>query len=451
MANIKASFDWKQEPAAEALILDLLKDAEKNAFLKDLKENLEKQCSTGLIEWVDHIGAPASLEFKKNLEKTGFVQSYIENGISLYCHPGAQLPRVALFPGVEKWVAISVELIADFLQVRGLHAEIEGSSFSGYRRALVAKDSHCKVFVVERRGVETLDPIGESSEDLQNYFLAKELWMTRARKGDDEERAFQEAEDCVKKIVMLLGQDRAASLILSCERAYWQARNSAGQIQKNRQDRLGMGWANHDHHTFRSSRKFFSRLVLLFENLGFHCRERFYAGKEAGWGAQVMENPRAKLVLFLDVDLLADEIGVDFAHQKLPEELKFGTIGLWCALHGDSILSSGMHHLEAQFHFEELEESLKGLGVPMMKPFSHFSYLKQAFTKGEMWPVAPKRIKALLKAGKISEEEAEEFTLHGAIGSHMENLQRKEGYKGFNQNNVSLIIKETDPRKAPTP
>jgi len=29
----------------------------------------------------------------------------------------------------------------------------------------------------------------------------------------------------------------------------------------------------------------------------------------------------------------------------------------------------------------------------------------------------------------------------------MENLQRREGYKGFNQKNVSNIIKRTDPRK----
>jgi len=30
---------------------------------------------------------------------------------------------------------------------------------------------------------------------------------------------------------------------------------------------------------------------------------------------------------------------------------------------------------------------------------------------------------------------------------HLENLQRKGGFKGFNQHTVSLIIPETDPRK----
>ncbi|HAF03215.1 MAG TPA: hypothetical protein DIT76_05750 [Spartobacteria bacterium] len=35
----------------------------------------------------------------------------------------------------------------------------------------------------------------------------------------------------------------------------------------------------------------------------------------------------------------------------------------------------------------------------------------------------------------------------GAIGSHLENLQRKGGFKGFNQKSVSVIISATDPRK----
>src|SRR5262249_23928159 len=147
---------------------------------------------------------------------------------------------------------------------------------------------------------------------------------------------------------------------------------------------------------FRSSRRHFKKLIELFEILGFHCRERFWAGMEAGWGAQVMENPRSKLVVFLDVDLTPEEIAIDFAHEPLPEQNKLGTVGLWCALHGDSILRAGMHHLEAQFIFEELKEGLESQGEKMMKPFSDFSYLKQAFTEGELWKVDPKRIEFLL-------------------------------------------------------
>ena len=82
-----------------------------------------------------------------------------------------------------------------------------------------------------------------------------------------------------------------------------------------------------------------------------------------------------------------------------------------------------------------------------MKPFSDFPYLKQAFTEGERWPVRKERAEKLRQEGSITEEQFQTFTRDGAIGSHLENLQRKGGFKGFNQHAVSLIIAETDPRK----
>jgi hypothetical protein len=51
-----------------------------------------------------------------------------------------------------------------------------------------------------------------------------------------------------------------------------------------------------------------------------------------------------------------------------------------------------------------------------------------------------------LKAGLITDAQFQEFTTQGAIGSHLENLQRKGGFKGFNQKSVSAIIQATDPR-----
>jgi hypothetical protein len=163
-----------------------------------------------------------------------------------------------------------------------------------------------------------------------------------------------------------------------------------------------------------------------------------------------MENPRCRLVLFLDVDLHPEEVAVDFAHHPLPDLKHLGTIGLWCSLHGDSILKAGMHHLEAQFMFTELANDLAVSGIAMMDPFSSFPYLKQAFTRGEIWHVDSKRVEALLEEGHITSEEAHKFNSYGAVGSHMENLQRREGYKGFNQKNVSFIIKKTDPRRLVT-
>jgi hypothetical protein len=106
-----------------------------------------------------------------------------------------------------------------------------------------------------------------------------------------------------------------------------------------------------------------------------------------------------------------------------------------------------MHHLEAQFLFDDLTRDLHQQGVGMMDPFSNFTYLKQAFTEGEVWQVDHEIVDELLTQGQIDAAQADSFKKYGAIGSHLENLERNDGYKGFNQKNVSWIIRKTDPRK----
>ncbi len=82
-----------------------------------------------------------------------------------------------------------------------------------------------------------------------------------------------------------------------------------------------------------------------------------------------------------------------------------------------------------------------------MAPFTTFPYLRQAFTEGERWRVDGKRVTFLLNKGFITVEQAAQFRSYGAIGSHLENLERNDGFKGFNQSGVSDIIARTDPRR----
>jgi hypothetical protein len=144
---------------------------------------------------------------------------------------------------------------------------------------------------------------------------------------------------------------------------------------------------------------------------------------------------------------MPDETQLDFSSQKLPPAPKFGTVGLWVALHGESFLQAGMHHLEARFNFDLLRDQLKNCGVNTMKPFSDFKFLRQAFTEGERWPVEPDRLQGLLRKGTITQAQFEVFSREGGIGSHLENLERHGGFKGFNQKSVSVVIAATDPRK----
>ena len=65
---------------------------------------------------------------------------------------------------------------------------------------------------------------------------------------------------------------------------------------------------------------------------------------------------------------------------------------------------------------------------------------------GERWPVSRARADQALARGCIEPDQHQKFLRDGTIGSHLENLERREGYKGFNQQAVSAIIAATDPR-----
>ncbi|MFN4173763.1 MAG: hypothetical protein ACK4HV_01495 [Parachlamydiaceae bacterium] len=440
--EINSKFKWERQPHAELIINRAIERAFENPDIKALDDRMRKEASSRLFDWLDHVIVP--IEEEKEVLEAGFELLHATPASKIYRHKGAQFPLIIVSENDETGLAVSVDSISDFLLANGLHLLIEGSPFSPYRRALVSSKNEMSFWIVERRSLDYVEPTYFNGEYLITYLEAVEKWSTRPRKLEKEGIII--AQQIAQNMVERLGEAVSASIVCEIERKFWQTRNRAGQVQKARQDRLGLGWANHDHHTFRSSRANFKELVRLFEILGFYSRERFYAGEEAGWGAQVMEHRNVRLVLFLDVDLAADEIAIDFAHQSMPERKRLGTIGLWCALHGDSILQAGMHHLEAQFEFDLLKEHLKEHDVDMMNPFSDFSYLRQAFTKGEIWPIDPSRLDKLVNEGKITPAEREKFLHEGGVGSHLENLQRREGYKGFNQKNVSLIIKETDPR-----
>ncbi|HXG48774.1 MAG TPA: hypothetical protein VNO52_14205, partial [Methylomirabilota bacterium] len=369
-------------------------------------------------------------------------------------HPEAMLPRVVVevaaaggdAPAV---VAIKPESLVDFMAAHGISAEPDGAPASRYRRVTVSEVAGTRLDAIERRGYRGYVPRETGADEIERLLKAAELWRTRRRDFDDDAEGFRHAHELLDRVIGLVGRDLACHVVFAGERAYWQSRNRAAQVQRARQDRLGLGWANHDHHTFRCSRRHFVDLMRALEKLGFERRERYYAGAQAGWGAQVLEHPVEGIVTFCDVDLQPEETEIDFSRQRLPECRQLGTIGLWVGLHGESFVQAGMHHLECRFDFQLLRDQLAAVNVGTMKPFSDFPFLRQAFTEGERWPVRRERAEALRRRGLITPEQCDQFVAEGAIGSHLENLQRKGGFKGFNQKSVSVIIAATDPRAQP--
>jgi hypothetical protein len=344
-------------------------------------------------------------------------------------------------------LALRVESVEDFMAAHRIGAEPRGEPHSRFRRVVVSSEAGVRVEVVERRGYRGFVPLKLRPGEREAFLEAQQLWSGRQRLFADAAEGYRSAQATLDRVLELVGRDLACHVVFVAERAYWQQRNRAAQVQKHRQNLLGLGWANHDHHTFRCSREHFLDLMRVLEKLGFERRERYYAGAQAGWGAQILEQPVEGIVVFADVDLMPDETVVDFSREPLPPAPRLGTVGLWVGLHGESFLEAGMHHLEARFDFEAVRWQLRSHQIEGMAPFSDFEFLKQAFTEGERWPVRRDRAEQLCRAGLISRDQCEQFVAEGALGSHLETLQRRGGFKGFNQKSVSAIIAATDPRR----
>lgn len=447
-------FHWEPQPEAWAIVKDMVAGfLARCGQAEELAERMKHETGTRFVDWVDSIEAPIGEGLLERLEKAGYVRTPEEGNDRIWRHPGAILPPVLGSRGPIVRVSIKVESLADFVAAHMISNDhvIQGDPWSRLRRVPVYYGDNAELWAVERHGyagfeVAPSDP-AKSVLTLRHY----ESLRRRARDLGDEERSFARANALVDAAIGNLGADLTCDLFFAGEREYWGRRNRAAQSQLARQNRLGLGWANHDHHTFRSSRKYFRRVVALLEKLGFQCRERFYAGEQAGWGAQVLEQPVCNFTVFADVDMSPEEVAGDFAHEILPERNELGTVGLWCGLHGESVLQAGMHHLECQFDFVALRDQLGAAGIGTLAPFTNFPFLRQQFTEGERWKVEPKRVEVLREAGLITPAQANDFLLQGAIGSHLENLERNDGYKGFNQHGVSDIISRTDPRKQQQP
>ncbi|MEY3774254.1 MAG: hypothetical protein RLZZ129_1034 [Verrucomicrobiota bacterium] len=443
------AFDWPLAYEAEHFLRDeLARLLAQHAGARRLAARMRDETGTDFYEWVDHVVMSPGREEAMRAVGLCAAEDEAPAGTVVWHHPRAMMPRVLVRTGNGPAVlAVKPEKLDDFLGVQKIIARIEGGLGARLRRAVISEENGVRLEAIERLGYRGFVTDRPGVDFAAQVAQVRALFRGRLRDFADDAAGFAHAAEVLSTALTLVPRDVACELFFAEERVFWEGRNHAARVQKRRQDKLGLGWGNHDHHTFRCSRRFFSALVNFLTRLGLEKRERFYAGEEAGWGAQVMEAPAVGIVVFADVDLRPGEIDIDFAAQPLTPLPELRTVGLWCALHGDSFLQAGMHHLEARFDFGRLRDQLATEGIATMKPFSDFPFLKQAFTEGEIWPVRPERIAALLSAGLITAAQAGDFVRHGALGSHLENLQRKGGFKGFNQKAVSAIIAATDPRK----
>ncbi len=436
---------WPRCPGAAQLMEEWLHTfLQENPPLAEMEERFRCAAGVRLASLVDHWVMTESSSRGEELARVGYVETVVD-GDGVWVHPEARLPRVRLLRSHPR-LALAAEDVDRFLEANGLRSkDRRGEPDSCYEEARV-RLPYGELAVVARRGYAGYRPGTLRAAERTALSKAREALGSRDRSGD-EMRATERAAQLIAGIAGEIGRDRAVDELFSAERDYYLTRNAAARWQYARQCEMGFGWANHDHHTYRSSRTGFRSLINLWHSAGFASRERFYAGVEAGWGAQVLEHPVSRVVLFCDVDMAPEELNIDFAAEALPPRDSLGTIGLWCALHSSSIGQAGLHHLECEFDFAQAQANLEAAGFAVMAPFTDLPMLKQAFTLAEVWPVDPARLESLRSQGLITPEQAARFAAQGANGSHLEILQRWEGFKGFNKTGINTIIRATDARR----
>lgn len=425
--------EWRVQPQAEAALggwLDAALAASPAA--RAFATRLHATCGVRLRDIVDHLTV-VSLD-------AAAAAGWHDDGAGVWRNPDGLFPPLVRGPADTVW--LRVEDAAVFVAANAPDAEIEGEPHAPLRMARVFPGFG----IVERGGDAGFAVPPHDAADIRVARIHSSAFRARRRQFDSVAQGLAHTEALVAAAVADLGPHRACDLWLKAEREYWMSRCAAGRLQKARQDAAGIGWANIDHHTYDGSRAHFRDTVRILEMLGYEVRELLYAGELAGWGSQVLEQPVIGSTIFADVDLAPEELSIDFAHEPLPELPRHRRAGLLSELLGESILEAGLNHVAALYDQRALRAQLNDKGLTMMAPFTDWPHLYQELTHGDWAAVDPARVDALAAAGHIGADEAERLKLEGSIVTHLENIERNDGFKGFNREGIDSVLRKLDPR-----
>jgi hypothetical protein len=162
----------------------------------------------------------------------------------------------------------------------------------------------------------------------------------------------------------------------------------------------------------------------LLESLGYSLAEALrWPG---GVGAHVFVNAsQAMHPILVEVDIEPFERLVSPPWQPLSPPTWRRRVGLWCALHGESLLEGGVCRLAAHYAIDALRLRLQRATVGPLGLVQVESGLAQFCAAGSRRPVNPSKVDLLEKEGFLSEEGAERIRLGGLVAAHLQCIERE--------------------------
>src|SRR2546422_3553666 len=201
-------FDWPLCYEAEKFVLDHLQTfLDRNSFARQLSERMRAETGTLLLDWVDYL--VLSPQNKEVLREVGYREDRLgetPSNQSAFWHPEALLPRILIdttvvnsnFPAA---VAIRTESISDFMAAHGVTGEPEGGPFSRFRHILVSFEHSTRLEAVERRGYRGYVPLASKAGQVKTLVQAHELWKTRRRLFEDDQKGFEHLQTTLDRII----------------------------------------------------------------------------------------------------------------------------------------------------------------------------------------------------------------------------------------------------------
>ncbi len=403
---------WSDYSEAHAFVQGIIKqsfDAAPEA--EALMQRLLSGCGLSAFDMIDHIAMPKS----ELAERLGWS---FTGGAWRAPHP--LLPPIWESPRMQ--IGFRVEAMEAFFAALGREGAIDGARFGPFRIATFTSMNAVTFCAVERFGWVGLKPPPPSARIIRRARIHQQIFRTRRRQFQNIERALAYTLRLSQAAAADLGPQWAGALFARAEREYWQTRSALASTPHRRQRAAGVGWCTTANLSYASSRAHLPKLIQILETLGYRHRATLVRRRDAlDWAALPFDPPPGAPIIRVHFDLAPYETVDEVLRGATAPLTWHGRPGIWCALHGESILEAGLHGLSARYD----PACARLLSTNDYQARSSGDCQDDLPTFWEHRPVSPGRADALEREGYLPPLQTENYRLLGAGASYFSAVTAK--------------------------